>query len=126
MLDLMFTPWSAVFYKNNISKALRILNHLKAENTEPTVIIWALSKEFRLLVQLHQALKTTVLPQAFKQFNIWPKRQPDIQKALRRFNTQHCLQLIQQTAKLDKITKGIVIGEPWFTLRQMLAHSAFH
>lgn len=109
--------------QNNLAKAIKILRHLKAENTEPTLIVWALSKEFRLLAQLHQATKTMPLHAAFKQYFIWPKRQPEIQQALQRFAYRDCLTQLQHTAQLDKIIKGIAPGNPWFALETFISNS---
>lgn len=116
----VYTLVSCLF-QHNINKAIHIVHHLRNENTELTQIIWVLSKEFRLIAQLHQALKAMSLSQAFTQFNIWPKRHAEITYALQKISQQHCWQLLQQLAQLDKITKGIIADDPWLLIENIIA-----
>lgn len=108
------------FLLHQTEKALRILNTLTAEQVEPTVIIWALAREVRLLAELHQAKNTTPLPQLFKQKGIWQKRQQIIQTALRQYTYHNCLDYLVKLAELDKVSKGLRPGDTWEALIELI------
>lgn len=88
---------------------------LQKSQTEPTLIVWALSREFRLLATLHEQHQIPIA-QRFKQHGIWPKRQPEIQQGLAHYPHAQCLAKLQQLSELDKISKGVVAGDFWQTL----------
>ncbi len=96
-------------------RAVAIIQTLQKNQTEPTLVVWTLSREFRLLATLHQQ-HDIPMTQRFKQQGIWPKRQPEIQQGLAHYSYQHCLTKLQQLAHLDKISKGLLTGNFWQTL----------
>ena len=97
-----------------------ILPRLLEDGTEPTIIVWALSKEMRLLATLHEQSKSKPLAQCYKQHGIWPKRQPLIEKGLRRFPYETCLTKLQMCAQADRTIKGLEPGDTTQILTQIL------
>ncbi|MDF2691295.1 MAG: polymerase delta subunit [Gammaproteobacteria bacterium] len=97
-------------------KVWHILQHLKAENTEATVILWALTKELRLIATLHQESRFQAIDVLFKRYQVWDKRQPEVRRALSRLNYADCLKLIQQASQIDKMIKGVIKEDAWEAL----------
>lgn len=93
----------------NAQKALHILNHLKHTYTEPSVILWAIGKEIRLILQL-QTGKT------YAQLRIWQSKIPLYQAAQARALPSNILNSIYQT---DQCIKGLDEGDVWMALRQL-------
>ena len=99
------------------NRAIKILNGLKAENSPAPVILWALTREIRLLINIKSEInqgqnKETV----FKTMRVWDKRKQLINAALSRMKTvdfQHALILC---SKADRQLKGQEAGDCWETL----------
>ncbi|MDF2530211.1 MAG: holA [Gammaproteobacteria bacterium] len=97
-------------------KVWHILQHLRAESSEPTVILWALTKELRLLANLHQESRHQSLDALFRRYQVWDKRQPEVRRALNRLSYANCLNLIQQAGQIDKMIKGVIREDAWEAL----------
>lgn len=93
-------------------KCIRILNNLLATQTEPVFIIWAITRELRLLANIQfQLKKDTPLHALFSQLSIWEKKQPLLRAALKRLSLQDIWACIIQAAKIDRMIKGCEVGE---------------
>jgi len=104
----------------NSIRSLRILNHLQAEGIEPTLILWALTHELRLMNTLaQQILQGHTLTTLFSQHRIWEKRQAPIQQFLRRNKPKDCWKLILSAAKVDRLIKGAEAGNKWDALQDL-------
>jgi DNA polymerase-3 subunit delta len=92
----------------NTKRCLRILGTLKTQDAEPILILWALTREIRLLIHLQYKEKVY----------IWENKLPAYQKCLRRFySTKKSLdQLLIQAYHIDKLAKGIEKGDVWDAL----------
>ncbi|MEM9243770.1 MAG: DNA polymerase III subunit delta [Pseudomonadota bacterium] len=80
-----------------LNRALHILNHLYNEGTEPTLILWALTREIRLLLSFIEEGDAPV----------WHSRKTIYKKRSQIFTTKELYQLLQQAHRLDMIIKGI-------------------
>ena len=109
--------WASAVLLGDVSRATRVLESLQQEQAEPTVLVWSLAKELRLVIALH--LATQPFAGACKSLGIWPKRQPPFQKALSRLKISHCHQSLVQLAMIDRIIKGILPGNPWQALYRL-------
>ncbi len=107
--------------KGTHARSLRILDHLKAEGTEPTLILWALTREIRMLAEFFQQReKGITLPALFKQFRIWEKRQASIQNFLRTHTLKDCFNLLSAAANIDRVIKGALPGNVWEKLERWI------
>ena len=100
--------------------ACKILHHMQLEGSEPTLILWALSKELRLL----QAMKTSGRSgasdeQFFKQQRIIKKRQAGITAANRRLTYANLQALLEVCKRVDDAIKGAHLDSPWSLLEQI-------
>lgn len=95
----------------NGKRSLHILQNLFAEDTEPTLINWALTRELNTMAELGKALQQgNALSGLFGQFRIWEKRQPTVRAFLKRCTPAHCWDFLLQTAAIDRIIKGAESG----------------
>ena len=103
----------------NVKRSLRILNQLQHEE-EAILILWALSKEIKTLLQIHTQKNQMPLHQLYRNLGIWEKRQPEVEQALRRLSTPVLYQCLQLCADIDLICKGLQEGNVWFALKQLV------
>jgi DNA polymerase-3 subunit delta len=98
----------------NVPRCLRILENLAAEDTEPLLVLWALTREIRTLAELAKQVKLgTSLSSLFSKFRIWEKRQAGVRRFLQQNTQRSCWQLLTQSAKIDRIIKGAAKGNVW-------------
>jgi len=94
-------------------QAVKISAHLKMEGLEPSIVLWALSKEIRTLYALAQAQQQNIPPQSiFKQFRIFPKRQQPLLNASRRHSIKTLSNLLDQSKQVDDLIKGVSKDAP--------------
>jgi len=99
----------------------RMLASLRAEGTEPILMLWALARELRSLVSLAQE-RAHGKPEAAVLARVWQNRRPLVARALRRFPPAAWQGFLRQAAYLDRVIKGQAAGDRWLeTERLMLA-----
>lgn len=102
-----------------VAPARRMLASLRAEGSEPILMLWALARETRSLAQMAQELargkpENAVLARA------WAQRRSLVGKALRRHPAPVWLGFVQRCARLDRILKGRAPGDVWLELERLL------
>jgi DNA polymerase-3 subunit delta len=101
----------------NFNRVSNILQELKAEGIAAPVILWALTREARMLLTIKSELKQNGHAEAaFKKFQIWDKRKPLVQQALTRLKVQDLYQILQLSALADQQIKGQLAGDGWESL----------
>ena len=104
----------------NSPRCLRILANLQAEDTEPLLVLWALTRELRTLAELaHQAKQGATLGSLFSKYRIWEKRQPAVRRFLQQHSQASCWRLLSQSAGIDRLIKGARCGNIWDELQQL-------
>lgn len=102
----------------NTARLLHILESLKYAGTEPTLILWAITRELRLSFaiakELNQGQNFATLCQKYR---IFSRRQPALKRFLQRFNTEATLKHLSQAMQIDKIIKGIENADVWSALQ---------
>lgn len=105
----------------NLKRSLRILNNLAAENSEPTLILWALTRELRTMSELAKKIQQGVtLASLFSTYRIWEKRQSCVRLFLKRHQQKACWNLLAEGAAIDRIIKGAAPGNSWDTFNQWI------
>lgn len=102
--------------------ALRMLEGLRGEGVEPPVILWALSRELRVLANLALQFSQGIpLDKAFSQARppIWDKRKPLMSKALQRHSARRWGQLLMDAQHIDAQIKGQAAGSVWSSLSRL-------
>lgn len=99
----------------NAAQCIRLLQQFRAERIEPTLILWILTQEIRLLIQLHYLLTQRIsIDSACHQLKIWSSRIPLYSKATARLSLQPLLTLLTECKLVDdmiKTTQSIQIWE---------------
>lgn len=104
----------------NSLRAIRILDNLRAEDAEPVLILWALTREIRTLAEIANQLKQgTPINSLFTKFRIWEKRQPSMRRFLQQHSHTACLTLLSYCANIDRTIKGARLGNVWDELQQL-------
>ncbi|MDG2048202.1 MAG: DNA polymerase III subunit delta [Halioglobus sp.] len=107
--------------QGNASTSLRMLHGLRAEGTEPSVILWALVREIRTLYETQLDCDSgQSAQQALSSRRIWQSRMPLMQAALTRHNTHSLSLLLEQAALVDGSIKGFADGKPWDNLSRLV------
>ena len=107
--------------KGNASVSLRMLYGLRAEGTEPPVVLWALVREIRTLYEAQLDCDSgQSTQQALSSRRVWQNRMPLMQAALARHNTHSLSLLLEQAARADGSIKGFADGKPWDNLSRLV------
>lgn len=107
--------------KGNTSVSLRMLYGLRAEGTEPPVVLWALVREIRTLYEAQLDCDSgQSTQQALSSRRVWQNRMPLMQAALTRHNTHSLSLLLEQAARADGSIKGFADGKPWDNLSRLV------
>lgn len=102
-------------------RTLRILQNLADEDTEPTLILWALTRELRTLAELQKKIaEGASLAHLFTSYRIWEKRQPSVKASLKRHKQSQYWDLLIHAAKIDRIIKGAEPGNVWDELQKLV------
>ena len=97
-----------------LNRAVKILTGLKAEGVAAPVVLWALSREVRILLDIQFELKQGQQQEAlFKRHQIWDKRKQAVTDALHRLSTKRIQSLLISSAKTDRQIKGQLAGDGW-------------
>ncbi|MES9844867.1 MAG: DNA polymerase III subunit delta, partial [Candidatus Sedimenticola sp. 6PFRAG5] len=107
--------------EGRISRCLRILNGLRSEGTPAPVVLWALTREIRMLCSLateHE--KGRSIQQAIAaNRGIWDKRKPLVANGLKRLKLKSWQQLLLTCGEADRAIKGQDKNDPWLLLLQI-------
>lgn len=88
-------------------RVLTIHQGLRAEGVELPVLLWALTREIRLLARLHGAREQGCNSAAiFKAERVWEARQRGLIAAGRRLPAARARTLLRHCARIDRIIKG--------------------
>lgn len=91
----------------NAARAIRILQSLEREQSEPILILWSMTRETRTLCQLAALRERGENPQSqFRKFGVWGSRTGLISSALGRLSFHQCQNLLRRLARADQQLKG--------------------
>jgi len=112
----VFTLVDAVL-QNDAARFSRILLDLKTTSVEPTLIIWALTREIRQLIQLKTRMQEGAsIDQAMKELFIWSTRKILLQRFLSQSKKAHLYRSLELASNTDRMIKGVETGDPWQSL----------
>jgi DNA polymerase-3 subunit delta len=107
--------------KGNAVQCANIVSHLESEGSEPTIALWALSKDLRIISELVAHPGDSSKAQAcFKRLRVIPMQQGKLSGAAQRLNTQQVYAALNLCKKVDGAIKGAELGiKPWPLLKQI-------
>jgi DNA polymerase-3 subunit delta len=101
--------------------AMKMLHGLRAEGTESAVVLWALSREIRLLNQCRIDIdRGKAQQQVLQAQRIWDKRKPLVSAGLARHSREELAELLHRSSLVDHSIKGLSGGNPWDLLSQLV------
>ena len=94
--------------------AARSLRGLQNEGTESVPLLWAITRELRILVVASEKVAQGAhADAALKSSGVWDKRIPLFRNALRRLSPAHLRMLLYQAGAIDRGIKGQRQAEVW-------------
>jgi DNA polymerase-3 subunit delta len=106
--------------RGDASASLRMLHGLRAEGSEPPVVLWALAREIRTLYAAKLDCGRGQSPQALSTQRVWQNRMPFMQAALARHDSTSLAALLEQASEVDGSIKGFAEGKPWDNLERLV------
>lgn len=101
--------------QGNLAQSIKIFQYLIASGEPMSLILWSISKEMRLLMQLFEQ------PQNALQIGIWKNKIGLYQQALRRLNANEFLTWPALLLRLDASIKGLGQENPEHLVQQAIA-----
>ena len=89
------------------ARALRILDGVRAEGTEAVIVIWALTRELRVLGKLADMVQSGMeLGSALQKSGVWRNRQSIVRSCVARNSTENFYRLLKIARRADAAAKG--------------------
>lgn len=106
---------SDALLNGNLAQSIKIFQYLIASGEPMSLILWSISKEMRLLMQLFEQ------PQNALQIGIWKTKVSLYQQVLRRLSPQTFLAWPALLLRIDASIKGLVHENPEHLVQQAIA-----
>ena len=101
----------------SVNRIFKVLSGLRSEGVAPPIVLWALTREARILIKIKLALSQGQNREAvFKNNQIWDKRKQLVSSALNRLSESDLNNILVLSAKADRQIKGQQKGNAWETL----------
>ncbi len=95
-------------------RALRILDGVRAEGVEPVVVVWALTRELRVLGKLADRVRSGAeLGSALQKSGVWRNRQGIVRSCVARHRVEDFYQLVKLARRADAAAKGQSGEDAW-------------
>ncbi len=106
-------------------RALRMLDGMRAEGAEPTLVLWAIVRELRTLSSITTAMaQGESVDRALYAARVWESRKGLIRDAAMRLKPSRLSRLMRRAAWADRVVKGMAPGSPWSELSYLTASLA--
>ncbi len=101
-------------------RTFAICKTLQTTGVDPILVLWALSKELRTLLQIQQQIQSGLSYEvSAQQLGVWQESLARIKIAIERLSTHKLRQLLHLAHVIDTMIKGIRPGDPWEPLMSM-------
>lgn len=96
------------------ARAVRILGAVRVEGMEPVIVVWALSRELRMLAQLAGSVAHgATLGSALQKAGVWRNREGLVRACIGRHEPAEFFRLLKLARLADAAAKGQSGGDPW-------------
>lgn len=105
--------------------AVRSLQGLRGEGSEPLALLWAIVREIRTLIQVNQGTEGgSNFDWAAKKAGVWDNRKGLVKTALARLRGPELDLLLRKANGIDRAIKGMRKAEPWDELLDLVLQLA--
>ena len=95
-------------------RAIRILSGVRSEGMEAVIVMWALTRELRVLVSLTDNVRNGMdLSSALQKARVWQNRQGIVRACVSRHPATHFYSLLKLVRRGDAAAKGQSGEDPW-------------
>ncbi|MFT5705805.1 MAG: DNA polymerase-3 subunit delta [Oceanospirillaceae bacterium] len=109
------------FLAGQSGRSLKILQTLQQEGVEATIILWAISRELRLIHAVKTGLNQSVSYESLcGKLRIWGKKKQFLKQAASRLDFTDLEGLLRQSSSADQIIKGMSSGNHWLIITDIL------
>ncbi|MCH9698685.1 MAG: DNA polymerase III subunit delta [Gammaproteobacteria bacterium] len=112
--------WVENILEGRLSRSQRILSRIQQDGTPALLVVWAIARELRLLVNLYRN-NPRPGPAELQQAGLWGTHKQVVQNALSRLNPDILLHAQVSCHLIDQIVKGARPGNPWICLSELSA-----
>lgn len=103
------------------ARAIRILGGVRAEGVKPVLVMWALTRDLRVLARLAENVEAGVnLATAMQKLKVWRSRQAIVRACVGRHAATDFYSLLQLARKADAAAKGRLAVDPWHLAIEIL------
>jgi DNA polymerase-3 subunit delta len=111
--------------RGQTARALRILEGLRGEDVEPTLVLWAVNKDLQWIARARGLMRRGQSAEsAMNALYVWRPRQHAMGQALSRMNGHTLRNLLLDAERADRTIKGVEKGDPWLALERLVARLA--
>lgn len=111
--------------RGQTARALRILEGLRGEDVEPTLVLWAVNKDLQWIARARNLMRRGQSAEsAMNTLYVWRPRQAAMGQALSRTNGHTVRNLLLDAERVDRTIKGVEKGDPWLALERLVARLA--
>ena len=117
--DTRFTIYDLVDASllTSVEKMTRIFSSLQQQGVDPILVLWAITREVRIMIALFCKIKDGKMSSAlFSEYGIFKHREPLITEFIHRFSLASLHKILLQSKKTDDILKGKWKGSAWDSL----------
>jgi DNA polymerase-3 subunit delta len=108
--------------RGKTSRAVRILEGLKGEGFEPTLVLWAINKDLQWIARAHELMSNGhSSDSAMNALYVWKPRQPAMKLALARLRPRTINDMIIAAERADRAVKGALRTDPWIEFERLIA-----
>ncbi len=111
--------------RGQTARALRILDGLRGEDVEPTLVLWAVNKDLQWIARARGLMRRGQSAEsAMNTLYVWRPRQAAMAQALGRMSGHKLRNLLLDAERVDRAIKGVVKADPWLELERLVARLA--
>ncbi len=109
------------FILGQTERSLKILQVLKHEGVEASIILWAISREIRLLHNIKTGINQGASYESLcTKHRVWGKKKQSLKQAAIKQDFPALENMLRQCASADKIIKGMQTGDYWLLITDMI------
>ena len=106
--------------RRDLPRYARTLEGLRQEGEALPLILWAVTEEVRALTQIKRGIAAgQAIAALYKDAKVWGPRQAAIGKAVTEMRLGSLDAALRQLALVDRMAKGVAIGNPWVELLRL-------